>query len=127
VSRVKIPHIIPHEYEVDLPEQEKAVIILEANWEHIKKRIKNLNFDIQKYENVGSCLLGIGASALFCAWTYPQSVVNSSSLLYISLWFVGLIGIIIGIFFWIVGSSLKKIKHDEIDDIIEEMKANEHA
>jgi hypothetical protein len=122
---LKKPLTISHPYEVVTPAQEIAYPIPKADWEHIKKRIKRLKFDTPIYQNIGSCLLGIGASSLICAYTYPQPIPVTSTFTYYSLLVVGFVCLIVGGICWAFDCSLKKIKKTECNDIIEEMEANE--
>lgn len=122
---IKRPHTITQEYELPEPPQQIAFWIPKGNWSHIKKRIKNLNYDTPIYQNLGSCLIGVGATSLFCAYTYPQPIAFASSFNYYFLWVVGLVCAIVGITCWTFDCSLKKIKLNETSEIIEEMEANE--
>jgi len=120
---IKKPIAYTHEYEVVTPSREIAYPIPKGDWEHIKTRIRNLNFDTPIYQNIGSCLIGIGISTIICAITYPQPVSNIT--IYYSLWVIGIVGAIVGIICWIFDHSLKTIRKNECSDIILEMEANE--
>lgn len=113
------------EYEVAQPKRDIAYPIPKGDWEHIKRRIENLNFNTSIYTQIGSFLIGIGITALGCALSYPNPNSNDSALRYSIVWIITVLGLVIGSFCYLFEHKLKGIRQNEVKDIIEEMEANE--
>jgi hypothetical protein len=122
----KKPFVLSQDYEVVPPTQGIAYPIPKSNWDHIKSRINKLNkLDVDIYQNIGSCLLGLGFSALFCAITYPAQQGFTPLSVYFLLWVFGGVCTVVGVICWVFICTLNTIKKNEISEIIEEMEANE--
>lgn len=116
---------ISQEYEIIQPQQEPAYLMPKSDWDHIKRRIKDLDSGFHYLENFGSLFLGIGATATIAAITFPTPAKFTPYSTYFILWVVGPVLLLFGIICWIF--ALKQIKSNKKDrnDIISEMESHE--
>ena len=113
MSKQKPPFEISREYEVVVPEKEKAYPVTVSEWERIKTKVKRLSGDYNLFHTIGSVSFGFSASAFIGAIT----IGNNYQICWTFFWVTFIAGVL-SLYF---GHQQRKIKSVFKDDILEDM------
>ncbi|HNT29322.1 MAG TPA: hypothetical protein PKL83_00030 [bacterium] len=114
---------VSQDFELLLPQQQKAYPISKDEWTFLKEKVKTINNSSNIYHTIGSVFLGITGSALLAVFTYdkPNPITieyNTRILITISAFIVSLI---CGICLLVFGGKQKQLQEISAAEVIQHM------